>query len=217
MKQTVIYNGTEFRAFNKSYAVSKSGNVLKLRGLQIVEPYFHPLGYLQISHADLVHRMVATCWLDRPEGANHVHHKNRDKTDNRAVNLEWVTPKTHMGERHRGEFAPYERTESVREKLRRYRTGRKHEPETIEKIRKASIALGCKPPPRPVGFKCSDQSRALMRENSPNGTRCMVDGVQYRSFSDAGEKLGIKSHTVRKRCLSNNFENYTVLDDPSLG
>ncbi len=211
MTQVIRYNGTEFRAFNKSYAVSKNGQVLKLRGLQIINPHGHNNGYLQVSHAGLVHRMVAICWLEKPEGANHVHHKNRDKTDNRATNLEWVTPKAHMAERHEGEIGIHQVSAEAREKLRQYRLGRKHDPETIEKIRKASIALGCKPPPRPVGFKCSDESKALMRQNSPNGTRCEVDGVQYRSFSDAGEKLGLRPHTVRKRCLSKNFETYKVL------
>lgn len=215
MKQAIIFNGVEFRAFNNSYAVSEDGAVLRLRGLKIVEPHAHTHGYLQIRQAGLVHRMVATCWLNRPEGANHVHHKNGNKTDNRAVNLEWVSPKVHMAERHEGVAGRYERTEAVREKLRRYRTGRKHDAETIQKIRKASIALGSKPPPRPVGTKCSSESRALMRKNSPNATRCMIDGVQYRSFSEAAEKLGIKLHTIRKRCLSKTFENYAVLDDPS--
>lgn len=211
MKQVIHYNGTEFRAFNKSYAISRDGRVLRLRGLEIIEPNKHPLGYLQVRRADLVHRMVATCWLVKPDGADHVHHKNRDKTDNRVANLEWVTPKTHMAERHRGELGQYDRTEAVREKLRKYRTGRKHDPETIKKIKAASIALGSKPPPRPVGFKCSAESKALMRQNSPNGTRCEVDGVQYRSFSEAGEVLGLKPHTIRKRCLSKSFEKYKVL------
>lgn len=211
MKQAITYNGTEFRAFNSSYAVSRDGRVLRLRGLEIVQPHAHPMGYLSISHAGLVHRMVAACWLEKPEGANHIHHKNRDKTDNRAENLEWVTPKEHMADKHKGENGVYERTAVTREKLRKYRLGRKHDPKTIEKIRKASVALGSKPPPRPVGFKCSDQSRALMRQNSPNGTRCEVAGVVYRSFSEAGEKLGLRPHTVRKRCLSKRFEDYTAL------
>ena len=211
MRQTLLFNDTEFRTFNKSYAVSKDGTVLRLRGLKIVEPHFHTLGYLQISHADLVHRMVATCWLEKPDEANHVHHKNEDKTDNRAVNLEWVTPKTHMAERHAGLHGHYVRTDETRAKLRAYRTGLKHAPETIEKIRLASIAFGCKPPPRPLGTKCSPEALAKMRENSPNGTRCEIDGVQYRSFGEASEKLGIKQGTVRKRCLSKTFENYKVL------
>lgn len=215
MTTKIIHNGMEFRAYSHLYSVSKRGDVLRMKDLSIITPKPHPMGYVVAGRRNLVHRMVATCWLEKPEGANHVHHKNHNKTDNRAVNLEWVTPKSHMGERHAGMSGHYDRTESVREKLRRYRLGRKHDPETIEKIRKASIALGSKPPPRPFGFKCSEESRALMRQNSPNGTRCAVDGVQYRSFSDAGERLGLKPHTVRKRCLSKNFETYTVLDDPS--
>ena len=211
MRQTIYYNETEFRAFNKNYAVSECGKVLKLSGLKIVEPRLHPQGYLQAGRAGLVHRMVASCWLDRPEGANHIHHKNRDKTDNRAVNLEWVTPKIHMAERHAGEMGKYPRTDKTREKLRAYRTGLRHSQETIEKIRKASIELGCKPPPRKIGTKCSSEAIAKMRENSPNGRRCEIDGVQYRSFCEASEKLGIKVPTVRKRCLSKNFENYKAL------
>lgn len=211
MTTKIIHNGIEFRAYSHLYAVSKRGDVLRMKDFTVITPSPHPMGYLVAGRRNLVHRMVAFCWLEKPEGANHVHHKNRDKTDNRAVNLEWVSPKTHLAERHAGEFGHYERTEEVREKLRRYRTGRKHDPETIEKIRKASLALGCTPPPRPVGYKCSPEAVAKMRENSPNGTRCEVDGVQYRSFGEAGEKLGIKLHTVRKRCLSKNFENYKVL------
>jgi hypothetical protein len=41
-------------------------------------------------------RMVATCWVEKPEGADHVHHISRDKTENHDYNLEWVTPQEHM-------------------------------------------------------------------------------------------------------------------------
>lgn len=211
MRTAIFLNGVEFRAFNPSYAVSKSGDVLRLRGLKVVTPTKQSAGYLQIRRGDLVHRMVATCWLKKPEGANHVHHKNRNKTDNRAKNLEWVTPQDHLADRHKGEFGKFNRTAETREKLRKYRTGRKHDPETIEKIRQASLSLGSKPPPRPVGYKCSEDAKAKMRLNSPNGTRCEIDGVQYRSFGEAGEKLGIKPHTIRKRCLSVNFPDYRVV------
>lgn len=40
----------------------------------------------------LLHRLVATAFLDRDNDSQNVNHRNGVKTDNRAVNLEWVTP-----------------------------------------------------------------------------------------------------------------------------
>lgn len=39
-----------------------------------------------------VHRVVASAFLDADSHRAHINHKNGNKADNRAENLEWVTP-----------------------------------------------------------------------------------------------------------------------------
>lgn len=44
----------------------------------------------------LVHRLVAATWVEPVLGRTHVNHMNGDRLDNRAENLEYVTPQENL-------------------------------------------------------------------------------------------------------------------------
>jgi hypothetical protein len=70
-----------------------------------------------------VHRIIATVFIPNPENKPEVNHKNRNKTDNRVENLEWVT-----------------RSENEKHK---WRVGQKMNEETKNKIRDAQKGGKC--------------------------------------------------------------------------
>lgn len=68
-----------------------------------LKPYKTRSGYLrvQLYHDGLrvrsfVHRIVAQTFIPNPDNKPHVNHLNGDKTDNRAINLEWCTSSENM-------------------------------------------------------------------------------------------------------------------------
>ena len=182
----ITVDGIEYRFFNPSYAISRCGKILKR--LLPFDPSPRSDGYMAAGGAGLVHRMVAFCWLEKPLHSHHVHHRDHNKTNNHADNLEWVTPQEHMRFKHpdngRGKHI---RTEATKEKLRQYRTGKKDSVEV--RAKKADILR-----------------RISLRKNA-----CEIDGVQYRSFLSASKATGIHFHTIRYRCLSKNFQNYSLV------
>jgi len=53
--------------------------------------------YIQVGgHRYLVHRLVATAYLDKPDGCNVVNHLDENKTNNAISNLEWTTQSGNM-------------------------------------------------------------------------------------------------------------------------
>jgi hypothetical protein len=204
---SILVEGIEYRFFDHLYAVSRCGKVLR-KHLPYT-PNKHPCGYFILGRGRLMHRVVAACWLDQFDPKKHVHHINGVKTDNRAENLECLTAKEHIGERHADDLGRYIRTEETREKIRQARLGKVTSEETKAKQRAA--LLGRK---RPYfsRAKHSEESKKMRSLTHPRNKKCRVFGVVYRSFAEAALAIGVHRFTVRKRCLSENFPDYEILN-----
>ena len=77
----------------------KNGVILTIKA-RILTPHIKKNGYAIVSlHnrgkqvTEFVHRIVAQTFIENPYGYPQVNHKNEDKADNRAENLEWCTPR----------------------------------------------------------------------------------------------------------------------------
>lgn len=80
--------------FAPAYEVSNLGNVKHKGKVLNLDSYDDNRGYLKIKidgkHYK-IHRLVAMCFKRNPLNKKIVNHKNGDKKDNRASNLEWVS------------------------------------------------------------------------------------------------------------------------------
>lgn len=87
------------------YEVSDLGRVrsLKYGKEKILKPGKNNWGYLKVSlckdgHVKklTVHRLVAEAFIPNPQGLETVNHKDEDKTNNFASNLEWMSIKDNI-------------------------------------------------------------------------------------------------------------------------
>lgn len=91
----------QWRAINQDYSVSSDGRVesRKHRLPKILSPGIDKDGYLSVSlcmggivRIRKIHALVAHAFIGpKPSEKHQINHKNGDKSDNRFVNLEWVT------------------------------------------------------------------------------------------------------------------------------
>lgn len=84
--------------FEERYLVSDSGQVWSLLRHRALRPTIDRYGYEKVvlrkdgkTFYRTVHRLVAQAFIPNPDNLKTVNHINEDKTDNRAVNLEWLS------------------------------------------------------------------------------------------------------------------------------
>lgn len=98
------------------YIITRDGEVINKKSGRRVKPQKNGKGYLRVSIAgklEFVHRLVAAQYVPNPENKPQVNHKDGNKLNNSAENLEWVTNfenRSHAsknGLHLRGESCPY--------------------------------------------------------------------------------------------------------------
>lgn len=70
----------------------------EVKGTLTSKVYLQTTGVGKKKH--LLHRIIATAWVENPLNKPHINHKNGIKTDNRPENLEWVTASENMLHAH---------------------------------------------------------------------------------------------------------------------
>ena len=114
------------------YQVSNEGRIRSIKNTPyiILKPDYQKNGYVRVyfwfnnkKRTILVHRIVAKCFVDNPNGYNEINHIDENKANNNASNLEWCTHSYNMKYGH------------TFEKISKSKKGKKLSQDHIEKLR----------------------------------------------------------------------------------
>lgn len=134
VKEKTIIPVQEGKTINKytNYLVTPEGKIYNKYRKRFIHPYKNAAGYLIIDlHGDeydfnknhtiytrkrnskrkkfRVHRLVAEYFIENPDPTTYteVNHKNKDRTDNRIENLEWVSSAQNLQHAHNKTIVQY--------------------------------------------------------------------------------------------------------------
>ena len=115
----------DIKGFERKYMVSNTGKVKSLNYRRTGKEKIMKLqkdryGYLQVQLSKdgkvkgcLVHRLVATAFLENPDGYTEVNHKDEDKENNKAENLEYCSSSYNINHGTRNKRVAEKNSKSV--------------------------------------------------------------------------------------------------------
>ena len=96
-----VSNLGNVRSLDRRAINHKSGTTRIVRGA-VMNPWDNGNGYLVVTLQDkrkrkncYVHRLVAEAFIDNPEYKPIVHHRDTNRRNNKASNLQWMTEAEH--------------------------------------------------------------------------------------------------------------------------
>lgn len=105
MKDNIYENlkrqGAEIKEYN-GYYIASNGKIYNKRGKEL-KPSSNPKGYKFVSFSrngktknEMLHRVLAKCFIPNPNNYPQINHKDGNKTNNSLSNLEWCTPSQNV-------------------------------------------------------------------------------------------------------------------------
>ena len=93
-------NYVDIKGF-EGYKINRKGEIISYKRItpRKIKHHIKGNGYIEVTLSDKkgsykqvgLHRLLAETFIEKPEGASVVNHKNGDTTDFRLENLEWIT------------------------------------------------------------------------------------------------------------------------------